>query len=112
MFCCFTPLASPISMWIIYKQYTVVYHLAYHFLFSLQSITRETTAQTPKKKKGLTPKKLGKKGGLHLQSPGGPTAVRSTNFVEVASMTVTADSINKTHFNLERVSDVSSCISS
>ena len=69
---------------------------------------RECASQTPKKKKGLTPKK---KKGLPLQSPGGPNAVRSTNFVEVASMTVTADCINKTHFNLERVSMLDSVTS-
>ena len=68
----------------------------------------DSTPQTPKKKKGLTPSKKKKPSGLmHLQSPGGPNAVLSTNFVEVASMTITADCIKKTHFNLERVSSFS-----
>ena len=82
------------------------------YTFSIfQSVTREiNTGQTPKKKKGMTPKKKGFFGSLKganaaasLQSPGGPNAVRMTNFVHVTTLPITMQSLNKTHFTLDRV---------
>ncbi len=73
----------------------------------LQSVTREAeVSKTPKKqKKGLTPKKWlkGSTPSRGLQSPAGPTAVRSTNFVLVAALPITIKSVTKTHFSLDRV---------
>ena len=74
-----------------------------------QSVTRDVpTENTPKKKKFNTPKKKffsSLKGGPHIgmQSPGGPRAVRSTNFHEIACLPITVHALNKAHFALDRV---------
>ena len=72
-----------------------------------QSVTREVaTENTPKKKKFNTPKKKffsSAKSAHHMQSPGGPRAVRSTNFHEIACLPITVHALNKAHFALERV---------
>ena len=71
----------------------------------VQCITREP-AVTPKKKKGLTPKKKVKtptSAYNRMQSPGGPYAVHTTNFTLLASLSLAMGAVNKTHFNLERV---------
>ncbi len=77
------------------------------FHFKFQSVVRETEVKgTPKKqKRGLTPKKwLKGTPSRGMESPAGPSAVRSTNFVLVACLPITMKSINKTHFSLDRVS--------
>ena len=69
-------------------------------------MTREDpTAKTKYKKKGLTPKKQKQGSGRSAfsHSPGGPGAVRSTNFVLVGHATLDARALNKTHFSLEGV---------
>jgi len=38
-----------------------------------------------------------------MQSPGGPYAVRTTNFVPVASLQLTKANLKKTNFSLEKV---------
>ena len=76
---------------------------------SRQSVSREVIGEnTPKKKKFNTPKKKffsSAKSGHHIgmQSPGGPRAVRSTNFHEIACLPITVHALNKGHFALERV---------
>jgi len=73
----------------------------------LQSIIRNVDAATPKKKSraSCTPKKLltPKSSRLRMQSPGGPYAVRTTNFVHVASLQLTKANLMKTSFSLEKV---------
>ncbi|XP_013408740.1 anillin isoform X2 [Lingula anatina] len=63
-------------------------------------------AKDTPKKKGFTPKKLlGFKGKGHssLHSPGGPTAVRSTAFQQIALLPITMDSLHQSSFGLEKV---------
>lgn len=70
------------------------------------SIDRDVESTTPKKnKKGLTLNKklLTPKSSRVPPSPGGPTAVRSTNFTNVASLQLVMSHVNKTHFTLDRV---------
>jgi len=80
----------------------------------LQSIIRNTDIVTPKKKSraSCTPKKLltPKSSRLRMHSPGGPYAVRTTNFVHIASLQLTKANLMKTNFSLEKVSSVSSFI--
>lgn len=71
-----------------------------------KSIDRDVESTTPKKnKKGLTLNKklLTPKSSRVPPSPGGPTAVRSTNFTNVASLQLVMSHVNKTHFTLDRV---------
>ena len=67
---------------------------------SQQTLQKKKLSLTPKKKSGLTPKKSK---ASALQSPGGPMAVRLSNFVEVGSLTFGMKSLSKTHFSLDRV---------
>ena len=73
----------------------------------LQAVTREIEMnKTPKKqKKGLTPKKWlkGSTPSRNFQSPAGPSAVRSTNFVLMACLPITIKSVTKAHFSLDKV---------
>lgn len=72
-------------------------------LCALQCITREPMA-TPKKKKGLTPSKKKSKTLSHaMQSPGGPYAVRTTNFTLLSSLPLGLGAVDRTHFTLNRV---------
>ena len=57
-----------------------------------------------KKKKGLTPKKMTSKSGRRLESPGGPMAVQTTNFVHISSLQINMSHLMKTTFALDRVS--------
>ena len=57
-----------------------------------------------KKKKGLTQKKMTPKSGRRLESPGGPMAVRTTNFVHISSLQINMAHLMKTTFALDRVS--------
>jgi len=73
----------------------------------LQCIIRNADAVTPKKKgrASCTPKKLltPKSSRLRMQSPGGPHAVRTTNFVHVTSLQLTKANLMKTSFSLDKV---------
>ena len=78
---------------------------------TFQYVAQESSEPTPKKKRGATPKKKflstlrgGGGGAGGMQSPGGPLAVRSTNFHLLTSLAVTVDSLNKTQFALDQVS--------
>ena len=90
-----------------YFNFTVI--TVVYFYPHFQAIPREREIplpQTPKQKRGLTPKKLkssAKKTPIHLQSPGGPTAVRSTEFKHIATLPIHIRMIDRTHFNLDRV---------
>ena len=64
--------------------------------------------QTPKKKKAQTPKKNKLLSGLKssaggMQSPGGPTAVRTSSFQLIAVLPVNMNIMHKTHFTLDKV---------
>jgi len=78
-----------------------------HCVDVLQCLTRNTDTVTPKKKSkaSCTPKKLltPKSSRLMAQSPGGPYAVRTTNFVHVASLQLTKTNLMKTNFSLDKV---------
>ena len=73
----------------------------------LQSIIRNADTVTPKKKSraSCTPKKLltPKSSRLRRHSPGGPYAVRTTNFVHIASLQLTKANLMKTNFSLDKV---------
>jgi len=68
---------------------------------------RNADTVTPKKKSkaSCTPKKLltPKSSRLLAQSPGGPYAVRTTNFVHIASLQLTKANLMKTNFSLDKV---------
>jgi hypothetical protein len=78
-------------------------------IISFQSITRVLETQTPKKKSKVascTPKKLlTPKASRLFQNPAGPYAVRTSNFVHVASLQLTKSNLMKSHFALDRVSN-------
>ncbi|XP_048253583.1 anillin-like isoform X3 [Haliotis rufescens] len=63
------------------------------------SVSKEILTKDKKKQK--TPKKS--KHGITLQSPGGPTAVRTTSFSHITTVPITMKSLDKTCFNLERL---------
>ena len=73
----------------------------------LQYVVRTADTVTPKKKNraSCTPKKLltPKSSRLSAHSPGGPYAVRTSNFVHVASLQLTKTNLMKTHFSLDKV---------
>ncbi|GFO20716.1 actin-binding protein anillin [Plakobranchus ocellatus] len=65
------------------------------------SVSREAVGKDKKKK---TPKKHK---GLPLESPGGPSAVRTTSFSHVTSLELTKKCLDKSSFHLERLSYLS-----
>jgi len=73
------------------------------------TIARENPTMTPSKKnRTLTPKSTKKKTlfgskAHRLQSPGGPNAVASTNFAQIATLPISMRHLNKTHFSLDRI---------
>ena len=69
-------------------------------------MTREDPAakgSSKSKKKGQTPKKPKAGRSAFSHSPGGPNAVRSSEFVLVGHTLLDARALNKTHFALETV---------
>ncbi|XP_053401125.1 anillin-like isoform X2 [Mercenaria mercenaria] len=67
-------------------------------LSCFQSVSREH-----KDKKKKTPKKTKHTTHIAMESPGGPTAVRTTSFTLITSLPITMKSLDKSSFALERI---------
>ncbi|CAG5135707.1 unnamed protein product [Candidula unifasciata] len=67
------------------------------------SVSREMSSKDKKKK---TPKKS-KGYAMALESPGGPTAVRTTSFSQVTSLVLTMKCLDKNSFHLDRLPHLS-----
>lgn len=66
-----------------------------------QQVQKE--APTPKKKRGLTPKKLLSGKSIARPSPAGPSAVRTSNFQQIAKLCINLNSVVRSQFSLDKV---------
>ncbi|KAL4234023.1 hypothetical protein ACF0H5_005677 [Mactra antiquata] len=73
------------------------------FNINLEIYSMSVSREMLKDKKKKTPKKSKYHTHMPLESPGGPTAVRTTSFTLITSLPITMKSLDKSSFNLDRI---------
>ncbi|XP_060601507.1 anillin-like isoform X2 [Ruditapes philippinarum] len=80
-----------------------IHGISSNFNINLEIYSMSVSREHHKDKKKKTPKKTKHMSHVAMESPGGPTAVRTTSFTLITSLPITMKSLDKSSFSLERI---------